>query len=792
MRHHSRGFTLLELVFAIFLMGVLSAVAIPALDSVVSGTTSSAANVSLSSIAASARTQAANLGHAVPSASDVENSVISASYTYVTSSYATPAGSTGPHVVSIDVTDSSTTTPPADGLALFSADGTCSMTLVSDAAIRSWDVAGLVPSDCTGTAALSGPQASTTTTTAPTTTTTVASTTTTVASSTTTTTVAAPTVPGAPTSPAATSNANATSAVSFTPPASNGGSTITGYLVRQAASPYSLWVSSSLSVACSSSPCHVTSLVNGTSYEFEVAAVNAVGTGAWSTATAPATPATTPAAPTGVVATYVAGTTSASLSWTAPASNGGSVVTSYHALSSPGALSCSSSGSPPATSCSVSSLVPGTTYTFTVTATNALGTSPTSSPSSPITVATVPAQPTSLAATPANASASLSFTAPADGGATITGYVAQYAVSPYSSWSTATVSPACSSSPCVVTGLTNGTAYEFEIAAVNAAGTGPWSSASTAVTPAGAPGAPTAVVATGADFAASLSWTAPASNGASITGYTVTASPGGATCTSTSTSCTYGSVLAVATGGTSYTFTVTATNSAGVSASSSASNAVSPTISYVVTLVGGGGGASATGPGAGGGGVSQSTGSLTPGTALPVAVGAPGSGPGSNGSASSFATFTAAGGTAATTAASGASGSPSSFPGGSSTTDGFGGGGGAGAAGSNGTGTTTATGTGGSGGAGLAESTSSVATYGCGGAGYGTNANGGLAAGCMPGSVGLGQGVTAPATAGLVTIAVPTTYTGTPAYGAQSPSVVVVGSTTYYTFTTAGSTTIDF
>lgn len=97
-----------------------------------------------------------------------------------------------------------------------------------------------------------------------------------------------------------------------------------------------------------------------------------------------AAPPTAPSAPSGVTA--VAGTGSASVSWTAPA-NGGSPITSYTLtpyLAGVAQPATVVTGNPPATSARVGGLTDGASYTFTVTATNAAGTSPASAPSNAV------------------------------------------------------------------------------------------------------------------------------------------------------------------------------------------------------------------------------------------------------------------------------------------------------------------------------------------------------------------------------------------------------------------------
>jgi len=97
-----------------------------------------------------------------------------------------------------------------------------------------------------------------------------------------------------------------------------------------------------------------------------------------------------------------------------------------------------------------------------------------------------------------------------------------------------------------------------------------------------APLAPTSVTATPGNTNASVSWANAGNNGYTITGYTVTAFPGGQTCSTNNQSLTSCTVSGL-TNGTSYTFTVVATNSQGSSVPSGASPAAIPTTACSVS-----------------------------------------------------------------------------------------------------------------------------------------------------------------------------------------------------------------
>jgi hypothetical protein len=133
-----------------------------------------------------------------------------------------------------------------------------------------------------------------------------------------------------------------------------------------------------------SSPLTITGLAAGTIYSVALYATNAIGDSATSTGPYFQTPGP-PAAPTIGTAT-LSGSTGASITFTAPSNNGGSVITSYTVVSSPGGITATGTSSP----ILVTGLSLSTTYTFTVYATNALGNGASSSPSNSITTASSP------------------------------------------------------------------------------------------------------------------------------------------------------------------------------------------------------------------------------------------------------------------------------------------------------------------------------------------------------------------------------------------------------------------
>jgi hypothetical protein len=284
-----------------------------------------------------------------------------------------------------------------------------------------------------------------------------------------------PTVPGAPTAVTATAG-NRKAVVAFTAPASDGGNPINAYTVT--ASP------GGASSSSAASPITITGLTNGTAYTFKVTATNAVGTGhasAASKAVIPGTPPTVPTAARAASGSTKAKTGSLTVTFRAPASNGGPPILRYTAkcTSAKGGVTRSGthSGST-AAPVTVGSATTGKAYTCTVTATNALGTSAASAASAPVTVGAPGAPGKVTVARTAAGRIKASFTPAASNGSPVTSYSASCA----SSNGGATRAKSGTSSPITVTGLTAGKRYTCTVTATNARGKSPASNASGPVT----------------------------------------------------------------------------------------------------------------------------------------------------------------------------------------------------------------------------------------------------------------------------------------------------------------------
>jgi hypothetical protein len=196
-------------------------------------------------------------------------------------------------------------------------------------------------------------------------------------------TTATPVAPGAPTIIRNATAGDGIATVNWTAPASDGGSPLLGYVVT----PYVGYSPRPATTFNSTATTQtVTGLVNGTQYRFRVQAFNAVGTGGFSTVTNPVVPAlTAPGAPT-IIRNATAGDTTATVNWTAPASDGGSailgyVVTPYVGFSPRPSTTFNST----ATTQTVTGLVNGTQYRFRVQAFNAVGTGGFSTVTNPVT-----------------------------------------------------------------------------------------------------------------------------------------------------------------------------------------------------------------------------------------------------------------------------------------------------------------------------------------------------------------------------------------------------------------------
>jgi hypothetical protein len=445
-------------------------------------------------------------------------------------------------------------------------------------------------------------------------------------------------VPGPATNVTATAG-KSQAAVTWTAPTTGGAVTtytITPFIGSTAQTPTTVTGTPPLTSAT------VPNLTAGTSYTFKVTASNPNGSAPASSPSNSVTPtaATAPSAPSGVTASPA--TSQALLTWTAPTDNGGSAISGYAVtpfIGSAAQTPVQVSGAT-TTSTTVTGLTNGSTYTFQVTATNGIGTSVASTPSSAITPEdTIFAFPTpsvvdsgdgngvnlgvkftadaagtitgvrfykaatnggthvgalwdasghllasaTFTAESASGWQSVTFPSPVAINAGTTYVVSYYAPQGHYSLTSQGLSSAIDNAPlhALASGTSGNGVYLY--GAGNGFPNGSYNASNYYVDPMfqpwTAPGPASAVTATAGKGTATLSWTAPSSGGP-VTKYTITPYIGSTAQTTTTVTGSPPATTATITGltgGTSYTFTVTAANPNASAAASSPSNAVTPT-----------------------------------------------------------------------------------------------------------------------------------------------------------------------------------------------------------------------
>jgi hypothetical protein len=260
-------------------------------------------------------------------------------------------------------------------------------------------------------------------------------------------------VPSAPRNVALRRESRTSVTLTWEAPQSDGGLAVLSYSAT-ATSPG--LPSANCEVPATTLTCTLNDLTAGVGYSFSVTATNATGVGPASsrqTLRVGVRPST-PRAPN-----VAAGNGSVSVSWAAPADNGGLAVSGYTVTSTPDSKTCSSVGSE--LTCVVSGLTVGTPYTFVVTATNEAG-STTSEPSVAIALK-LPwrDKPVFTSVVPGNKKVELRWTKAVLDGAAPAGYFTGYVVK------TTTGKVVCATMVlgCAVRNLRNATRVSYTIEA---------------------------------------------------------------------------------------------------------------------------------------------------------------------------------------------------------------------------------------------------------------------------------------------------------------------------------------
>jgi predicted phage tail protein len=257
---------------------------------------------------------------------------------------------------------------------------------------------------------------------------------------------------------------NASVALSWEPPADDGGMAVTNYTIYYGTNSGNYTMNM---IVGNLTGYTITGLTNGQRYYFAVSAINEVGESEKSNEFS-AVPCTLPSAPKNLTA--VAGNRNVTLTWEPPADNGGAAVTNYtiyYGTSSGNYTNNITVGN--ITSYTITGLINGQRYYFAVSAFNAVGESEKSNEVSAVPC-TVPSAPQNLTAVAGNGNVTLTWEPPADnGGMPITGYRIYYGTSAGNYTVNITVGNVTA---YTITNLTNGQKYYFSVSAINGGGEG--------------------------------------------------------------------------------------------------------------------------------------------------------------------------------------------------------------------------------------------------------------------------------------------------------------------------------
>ena len=268
--------------------------------------------------------------------------------------------------------------------------------------------------------------------------------------------------------------------IHWEPPKDDGGRPVTEYLVEYREAVKRNWMSAGRT---SDLKMRLSNLIEGQNYYAQVSAINEVGQSEPAEMSQPFTPksnAQVPGAPSKPDVDDIS-KSGCKLNWRAPTDDGGSPILSYVIEKRSGALWVRAAQVPSSNlETTLSDLMDGQQYEFRVAAVNKIGQGPFSEPSDQITAKDpydVPGKVRDLRVGEiGKKKVQLRWKVPAsDGGSPITDYLIEHKAKGLVRWTRANVGETVTDTNYTVTGLDEELEYEFQVAAANVVGAGPFS-----------------------------------------------------------------------------------------------------------------------------------------------------------------------------------------------------------------------------------------------------------------------------------------------------------------------------